>query len=47
MDYLAELDATILQQELLVFLDEEDVEINSLEEFEKKFIEFIKEDLCY
>lgn len=45
MEFLRDLDAEILKAELLAFLEDEDDEITSLEEFEELFVDFIKEDL--
>ena len=44
MEFLRDLDAEILKAELLAFLEDEDDEITSLEEFEELFVDFIKED---
>lgn len=47
MEYLAKLDAETLKAELLAFLDEEDIEVDSKEDFQDQFVRFIKEDLSY
>lgn len=46
MNFLENLDAEILKTELLTFLDN-DIEIDSLEDFKDKFIAFIEEDFSY
>lgn len=45
MEFLRDLDAETLKAELLAFLEDEDDEITSLEEFEELFVDFVKEDL--
>lgn len=46
MEFLEKLDAETLKEELLSFLEgEEIVELTSLGEFEEQFVEYIKEDL--
>ncbi|MBQ7067031.1 MAG: hypothetical protein IJN92_09465 [Lachnospiraceae bacterium] len=47
MDFLAELDGGTLKAELLAFLDCEDIEVDSMEDFKEKFIEYIEEDFSY
>jgi len=47
MDFLEKLDADLLKTELLTFLDNDDVEIDSLEDFKEQFIAFIEEDFSY
>lgn len=46
MDFLEKLDAETLKTELLAFLDveEENVEITTLGEFEEQFVEYIEDD---
>lgn len=47
MDFLAELDGGTLKAELLAFLDCEDIEVESMEDFKEKFIKYIEEDFSY
>ena len=47
MNFLESLDAEILKTELLTFLDNNDVEVDSLEDFKEQFIAFIEEDASY
>lgn len=47
MDFLAKLDAEVLKAELLAFLDCEDIEVDSMEDFKERFIDYIEEDLSY
>ena len=47
MDFLKELDAETLKEELLVFLNIEEINVDSIEDFEEQFINFIKEDSSY
>lgn len=45
--FLAELNAETLKAELLAFLDCEDIEIDSIDDFKEQFIDYIKEDFSY
>ena len=47
MDFLVNLDGETLKAELLAFLDCEDIEIESMEDFKEQFIDYIKEDFSY
>lgn len=47
MNFLENLDAEVLKTELLTFLDNNDVEVDSLEDFKEQFITFIEEDFSY
>ena len=47
MNFLESLDAEILKTELLTFLDNNDADIESLEDFKEQFIVFIEEDFSY
>lgn len=47
MDFLAKLDAEVLKAELLAFLDCEDIEVDSIEDFKEQLVDFIEEDLSY
>lgn len=47
MDFLSELDGETLKAELLAFLDCEDIEVDSMEDFKEKFIDYIEEDFSY
>ena len=47
MDFLTQLDAETLKAELLAFLDCEDIEVDSMEDFKEQFINYIEEDLSY
>ena len=47
MDFLVELDAETLKAELLAFLECDDIDIESKEDFKEQFVDFIKEDFSY
>ena len=47
MEFLEKLDAETLKAELLAFLDCEDIEVDSMEDFKEQFIDYIKEDFSY
>ena len=47
MEFLAKLDAESLKAELLAFLDCEDIEIDSIEDFKEQFVDYIEEDFSY
>ena len=46
-DFLAKMDAEVLQAELLAFLDCDDIEVDSMEDFTDQFVDFIEEDFSY
>lgn len=46
-DFLAKMDAEVLQAELLAFLDCDDIEVDSMEDFADQFVDFIEEDFSY
>lgn len=47
IEFLAKLDAETLKAELLAFLDCEDIEVDSIEDFEEQFVHYIEEDFSY
>lgn len=47
MEFLAKLDAGTLRAELLAFLDCEDIEVDSIEDFKEQFVHYIEEDFSY
>ena len=47
MDFLSKLDGETLKAELLAFLDCDDIEIDSMEDFKEQFIHYIEEDFSY
>lgn len=47
MDFLAQMDAEVLKAELLAFLECEDIEVDSMEDFKEQFIDYIEEDFSY
>lgn len=44
IDFLAKMDAEVLQAELLAFLDCDYIEVDSMEDFTEQFVDFIEED---
>lgn len=46
-NFLAKMDAKVLQAELLAFLDCDDIEVDSLDDFADQFVDFIEEDFSY
>lgn len=47
MEILAKLDAEVIKAELLAFLDCEDKEVDSIEDFVEQFVDYIEEDFSY
>lgn len=47
MEFLAKLDADTLKEELLAFLNCEDIEVDSIEDFSEQFVDYIEEDFSY
>ena len=47
MEILTKLDAEVIKAELLAFLDCEDIEVNSIEDFKEQFVHYIEEDFSY
>lgn len=47
MEFLTKLDAETLKAELLAFFDCEDIEVDSIEDFQAQFVDYVKEDFSY
>ena len=47
MEFLEKLDAETLKAELFAFLDCEEIEVDSKDDFVRQFVEFVEEDLSY
>lgn len=47
IEFLTELDAETLKEELLQFLSCEDIEVDSIEDFSEQFVNYIEEDFSY
>lgn len=47
MEFLTKLDAETLKAELLAFFDCEDIEVDSIEDFQAQFVDYVKDDFSY
>ncbi len=47
MEFLTKLDAETLKAELLAFFDCENIEVDSIEDFQAQFVDYVKEDFSY